>query len=40
MNAEKVPGLRRGLSLLRQNAAYRLTWTLVAPELGPAPSAP
>jgi hypothetical protein len=37
---KKAPGLRRGLLLIRQDRAYRLTWTLVPPPSAPARSAP
>ncbi len=36
----KPPGLCRGLLLIRQDPAYRLTWTLVPPAPGPLMRAP
>ena len=37
---EKAPGLRRGLVLKQQGAAYRLTWRLVPPPGAPLPGSP
>jgi hypothetical protein len=36
---QKAPGLRRGLLLIEQGSAYRLTWRL-APPLGPLSGVP
>ena len=35
-----APGLRRGLLLVQQGAAYRLTWRLVPPPGAPLPASP
>jgi len=37
---KKAPGLRRGLVLKQQGAAYRLTWRLVPPPGAPLPGSP
>ena len=37
---KKAPGLRRGLLLIQQGSAYRLTWRLVPPPGAPVPGSP
>src|ERR1035438_6838438 len=37
---QKAPGLRRGLLLIQQCSAYRLTWRLVPPPGAPLPLSP
>jgi hypothetical protein len=40
MTTQNAPGLRRGLLLVQQGAAYRLTWRLVPPPGAPVPASP